>query len=52
MTSCPSFSHENNYQEEHHFPANFLCRVMKRQFSTALGLVYDFFAHVHYPLKF
>ena len=39
MTSCPSLSHENNYQEEHQFPANFLCRVMKRLFSTALGLV-------------
>ena len=39
MTSCPSFGHEKIFQVEHYFPANFLCRVMKRQLSTALGLV-------------
>ena len=38
MTSCPTFGHEKNYQVEHYFPANFLGRVMKRQFPTALGL--------------
>ena len=30
---------KKNYQVEHYFPANFLCRVMKRQLSTVLGLV-------------
>ena len=35
MTSCPSFGNEKYYQVEYYFPANFLCRVMKRQFSTA-----------------
>ena len=39
MTSCPSFSNEKNCQAEHYFPANILCHVMKRQLSTALGLV-------------
>ena len=36
---CPSFGSDKNYQVEHYFPANFLFRVMKRQLSTALGLV-------------
>ena len=29
MTSCSSFGHEKNYQVEHYFPANFLCRLIK-----------------------
>ena len=33
------FGNKKYYQVEHYFPANFLCRVMKRQFSTAIGLV-------------
>ena len=52
MTSRPSFGHEKNYQVEHYFPANFLCRLMKRQLFTALNLVSWRFAHVLYPLKF
>ena len=40
MTSCPSFGHEKNYQVEHYFTANFLCRVIKGWLSTALGLVF------------
>ena len=43
ITSCPSFG-KKNCQVEHYFPANFLCRVMKRQLSTALGLVSRLFA--------
>ena len=38
MTSCLSFGNEINYQVEHRFLANFLCRVMKLPPSTALGL--------------
>ena len=28
MTLSPSLGHEKNYQVEHYFPENFLCRVM------------------------
>ena len=50
MTSCPSFGHENNHQVELYF--SFLCRVMKVELSTALGLVSRLFSYVHYPLNF
>ena len=43
ITSCPSFG-KKNCQVEHYFPANFLCRVMKRQLSTVPGLVSRLFA--------
>ena len=46
------FGHEKNYHVERYFLANFLCRVMKRQLSKALGLVSGVFAHVHFPVKF
>ena len=49
MTSCPSFGKEKNYQVEHYFPANFLCRVMKRQRSKALGLVSRLFRSCSLP---
>ena len=34
---------------ENYFPANFLCRVMKRQLSTALGLVSRLFRSCSLP---
>ena len=37
--SVPLLVMRKNYQVENYFPANFLCRVMKRQLFTALGLV-------------
>ena len=43
ITSGPSFG-KKNCQVEHYFPANFLCRVMKRQLSTVPGLVSRLFA--------
>ena len=49
MTSCLSFGNEKNYQVEHRFPANFLCRVMKRRPSTALGLVSQLFRSCSLP---
>ena len=49
MTSSPSFGHEKHYQVEHYFPANFLCRVMKRQLFTALGLVSQLFRSCSLP---
>ena len=49
MMSCPSFGHEKNYQVEHYFPANFLCRVMRRQLFTALGLVSRLFRSCSLP---
>ena len=51
--SCLSFGNEKNYRLEHHFPANFLCRMVKRRPSTALGLVSQLFRSCsYYPLKF
>ena len=47
--SCPSFGKEKNCHVKNYFSANFLCRVMKRQLSTALGLVSGLFAHAHCP---
>ena len=53
MTSCLSFGNEKNYQVEHRFPANFLCRVIKRRPSTALGLVSQLFRSCSFtPLNF
>ena len=49
MTSSLSFGHEKNYQVEHYFPANFLCRVMKRQLFTALRLVSQLFRSCSLP---
>ena len=49
MTSSPSFGHEKNYQVEHYFPANFLCRVMKRQLFKALRLVSQLFRSCSLP---
>ena len=48
------FDNEKNCQVEHYFPANFLCRVMKRQLSNSPRPSFPTFsfAHVHYPLKF
>ena len=49
MTPCPSFGKGKNCQVEYYFPANFLCRVMKRQLSTALGLVSRLFRSCSLP---
>ena len=49
MTSCPSFSKEKKYQVGHYFPASFRCRVMKRQLTTALGLVSRLFRSCSLP---
>ena len=49
MAQCPSFGNEQNCQVEHYFPANFLCRVLKRQLSTALGLVSRLFRSCSLP---
>ena len=40
---------KKNYQVVHHFPANFLCLVMKRRRSTALGLVSRLFRSCSLP---
>ena len=43
------FGSEKNYQVGHYFPASFLCRVIKRQLSTVLGLVSRLFRPCSLP---
>ena len=49
MTSCPTFGHEKDYQVEHYFLSNFLCRVIKGLLSTTLGLVSRLFRSFSLP---